>query len=271
MKKPKKPPTAFEVEFRGPGVYPELIPLGALSRALTAVQRLAVGHDTPQNDDDEEGSEPSVGGNVGLLQVIRGSAIYQIATPAPLAVQNLRETGDVLKEPDSLGDRDYILGPLDELSSVAKSLSAIIIIKQPGRGGVVLATIAGNSYANLSEKLLITGNTTLFGRVERVGGATANKCGLRIANRSRMLFCEVPTQSIARLLGEKLYEDVAVRGLATWIKTTWRVVGFKIHTVSQPRLGSAREMIDALRNAGGSDWDKIDDPEAFLKETVGAR
>ena len=116
MAVPKKPQPAFEVLLDGKGVYPERVPLRSLSRALAAVQRLAVGHGTPAEDEDS-GETP-----FGLLQVRRGSAVYQFATQhADAALANLRATGRVLGDPEQIGDREFILSPLDDLSAVAKS------------------------------------------------------------------------------------------------------------------------------------------------------
>lgn len=255
------------MEFDGPGIYPELIPLGVLSRALTAVQRLAAG---PEVLEDEEGEELTPTEKIGLLQVKRGSAVYQIATrQGELAIANLRESGRVLENPDSIGDREFMLSPLDELSAVSRSLDSPIILREPGKQGAILARIVPTSYADVSKKLLIRGDTSIFGRIERVGGATEVKCGLRVVGRPRMLFCKVATSETARKLGQKLYEHVVVRGSASWLKTVWRVVAFTIHEVHQPRLKPGPEMIDALRSAGGSDWDKIEDPQAYLEEVTG--
>ena len=86
-----------------------------------------------------------------------------------------------------------------------------------------------------------------------------------------MLICRVESAEVARTLGQKLYEEVAVHGTAYWIKTSWRIVRFFIHDVHQPKIGSAEETIEALRNAGGSGWDEIADPVSFLEEVRGER
>ena len=262
MSQPKKPPPAFEMHFQRPGIYPEEVPLGVLSRAFAALQRLALGDDELVDDDEESALVPE---GFSLVQVKRGSAIYQIATRKPeLAIARLRQTGGVLDDPESIGDKDFMLGPLDELSAVSRSLDSPILLKTPGRDGVVLATIVPTSYSHVSKSLFVEGETTLFGRVERVGGATERKCGLRIPNRVRMLFCRVASDDVARRLGQKLYQNVSAQGTAHWMKTTWRIVRFTIREIHQPKLKPFRKMIDDLRNAGGSDWDKYPDPEAYL-------
>jgi hypothetical protein len=269
---PKRLPPAFEMKFKRPGISPEEIPLGILSRALAALQRLAIG-DAAGADEEETDHEPDaliIPEGFGLVGVRRGSAIYQVATRKPeLAIARLSQTGSVLENPESIGDGEFMLGPLYELSAVSRSLESAIILKRPGKGGDVLAVIGPNSYSRVSDSLFVEGDTTLFGRVERVGGATSTKCGLRLSHRTRMLFCSVEGDELARELGQKLYQNVAAHGTAQWMKTTWKVIRFSIREISQPKMKPFSKMIDDLRNAGGSDWDKIADPEAFLGEVAG--
>lgn len=250
------------MQFDKAGIYPEAVPLNVLSRALSALQRLALGEEAHGDDDDEESLPPE---SFGLLHVKRGSAIYQIATRfADVAISRLTETGSVIANPESIGERDFILSPLEELSAVSKALACPIVIRRPGRDGEVLATIMPTSFGDVSKGLFVKGETTLFGRVERVGGATSVKCGLRLPNRTRMLHCHVESNDVARDLGQKLYQNVSAKGTAHWMKTNWKVVRFSIRQIRQPKLKPFSEMIDSLRNAGGSDWDHIKDPEAFL-------
>ena len=266
MAKQKKPNPAFEVDFNGAGIYPEMIPLSFLSRVLSAVRRLAAGEAGSEEDEASGQAEAEV----GLLQVKRGSAVYQFTAPA-LALAHLRAAGKVLARPETIGDRDYILNPVEELSSVAKSLHCSVVLKEPGKDGIVLAKIEPGSYSSISQRLLIQGETAIMGRVVRVGGATEQKCGLRVRDQSRMLICKVESADIARKLGQRLYEEVAAYGKATWLKTNWKIVAFTVKEVQQPKLGPAEEAIEALRKAGGKGWDDIPDPEAFIEEVSGKR
>src|SRR5262245_13838516 len=119
MAKPKKPTTTFEAVFEGPGVYPEVIPLSQLARVLSAVQRLAAGYEA---GDEEEEVRETPEWKIGLLNVRRGSAVYGFAAPVPaVALGNLRETGEALERPERIEGREYILGPVEELSAIARS------------------------------------------------------------------------------------------------------------------------------------------------------
>lgn len=260
-----KPSPAFEVY--APAIFPERVPFHALAKLISAVQRLAAG---PSSDEIDETLDDGVDNLFGLLGVKRGSSRYEISSLWPeQSVKNIRDVGKVLVKPDTIGPREYILGPVHTLSEISRSLNSMIQIREPGRSGAILATIQPSTYSALSERLLVKGETTIFGKVERVGGATSKKCGLRLVGRSKMLICNVHNQEVARRLGQKLYEEVSVSGVAQWLKTTWNVVHFNIRDLCQANQKSTDDIIKSLRDAGGDGWDKVDDPEAFLNDVAG--
>jgi hypothetical protein len=257
----------FEVLFEGNGIYPEAIPLGALTQTLSAIRRLAAGAELP--DEDEEFDAPD-DGSIRLLEVVRGSAVFRFVGPAAAtAVAHLRGAGKVLDNPEELGDNDYVLNPIERLSATARRLACSIVVREPGSDKAVLARIGPTSYQQISERLFVTGDTAFSGRVERVGGATEMRCGLRVPFQTRMLFCTVASPEVARQLGEYLYRPVSVQGRARWIKNNWRVVHFTVTSVSPLSDGSLGEAFRALREAGGMGWDEISDPRSYLEEVSG--
>jgi len=200
-----------------------------------------------------------------LVGVRRGSALYSLAGPSPAVVGvHLRVLGGVIERPDQIGENDYVLHPVGALSQAASKLECRITIREPGPGGAVLANIGPETYGNLTRSVLITGQTEFGGKVERVGGATRSRCGLRVAFQKRMLICQVPNPADARTLGENLYKRVAVSGEAAWIKSTWRVFAFRVEAVRPLKEGSLSEKIRAIREAGGSDWDRVSDVRGYL-------
>ena len=200
-----------------------------------------------------------------LVRVRRGSARYALAGPSrAVAGANLRILGDVIRHPDQIGENDYLLRPVHVLSRAASKLECKISIREPGPGGVILARIGPETYTDLSKSILISGQTEFGGKVERVGGATRSKCGLRVPFQKRMLICRVPDSAVARTLGENLYRRVVVSGEAAWIRTTWRVYAFRIESVRPLKEGSLSDKLQAIRQAGGSDWDRIKDVRAYL-------
>jgi hypothetical protein len=271
MKKQKKPLPVFEVVFDGPGLVPELIPLGTLTQALSAIRILASGAQAPDEESEEDLEPDDADGAIRLLDVKRGSAVYRFVCPKDDgAVGHLRGAGKAIENPQEVGEKDYILSPIERLSATAKRLSCKIILRQAGGKNGVLAKIEPESYGRLSESIFISGDTSFAGRVERVGGATCMRCALRVSFQSRLLFCSVESAEVSRQLGEYLYRDVAVQGHARWIKNTWRVVSFRVKSVTMVDRKPLSDAFQELRDAGGSGWDEITDPRRHLEEACGA-
>ncbi len=263
---PKSPAPVFEIVFEGEGIYPEEIPLGTLSRALSAVQRIAGGDDFLEEEKEEED------GSLRLLGVRRGSAVFKLGVKSTSpAVSHLRLVGKVLANPEEAGQNDFLLRPIEQLSTIARSLNCSITIREARGKKGILAKIEPSSYESISGSLLVKGETSFVGKVQRVGGATDTKCGLRVGFQHRMLICKVARAEVARKLGEKLYQEVVVHGTAHWLKNSWRLFSFKIQDISQPVQGSLIDAFDELRKAGGKAWDTVEDPTAYLEEVCGER
>ena len=127
-------------------------------------------------------------------------------------------------------------------------------------------SVREDDYQRVSDRLFVTGETTIVGTVQRAGGATEMKCLLRVPGRRRLLYCGVNSQQLVRRLGQHLYEEIAAMGTAKWIHRTWRIHAFTINDFTQPRLGSVPEAIQELRSAGLSAWDEVGDPEKYIRE-----
>lgn len=261
-KKQPTPPT-FDVRFVGPDLAPEKIPLRAVSSALSAVQDLAAGRDpfeTPH-------VPPEKG--ISLVDVRSGSAVYRVASHAPAeAITNLKRVA-VLLSPE--GDSDFesdgivaALRPIESLSEVCRSIGCQVEVALAGAS--LLFTVGREDFRRISSQLMLRGDTTVVGTVERVGGATGMRCLMRVPGRRRILYCDVDNRDLVRRLGQHLYEDIAATGSATWINRSWRIYQFKIRDFTQPKLGNPKEAIDKLRKAGLKAWDEISNPEAFIRE-----
>ena len=74
---PKKPTAVFEAVFTGGGVYPEKMPLGKVSEALSAIKRLAMGEVFGAEDDDEDEAENE---EVRLIDVQRSASAVFVKT-----------------------------------------------------------------------------------------------------------------------------------------------------------------------------------------------
>ncbi|GMU24725.1 MAG: hypothetical protein AMXMBFR13_47970 [Phycisphaerae bacterium] len=246
---------------------PEAISFRVLARALSAVQRLV----SEEEDQEEQVHENVSRTDLHLLDVKRGSATYPVyAERQEEVLARLKLTGQILAAPERADEVPATLSPVEDLSAIARSLGCEIEFKLPGKDSQVLARITPVSYESIVGTVFVSGDTTIAGRVERVGGATELHCGLRVHQQpERMLICRVESTEVARELGQHLYENVVVDGTATWYRRNWRLRSFSIRSVHQVKRRSLVDGIRALRAAGGSAWDSIEDPKQFLHEVRG--
>lgn len=258
----------FEVRFVAPALIPEKIPLRAVSDALSAVQDLASGRDPF-----ETAQVPPEKG-IGLVDVRSGSAVYACVSRAPdEALANLKRVGEMLSAPDSAETIDTngdglvaALRPIQALSEVAKHIGCRLEVSVGRRRRRTLLTVEASDFKTLSERLLLTGEKTIIGEIQRVGGATGMRCLLRVPGRRRILYCDVKNKDLVRRLGQHLYEQIAATGTAVWIHRSWYIYRFTINNFTQPRIGDLNEAIEGLRQAGLDAWDHVRDPESVIRE-----
>ena len=257
----KRKPVLY-VRFTGGDISPERVSLSALTQTLNAIRQLSsngVSHHTHTS------GEPADPGMFQLVGVKRGSALYQFDGRTS-GLFKLRDIGHLLENPEAAGEVDFNFRAITELSSVTTRLRCKITIGGRLEDGklVILARIGPDTWSNLRNALFVEGDTSIFGTVKRVGGATEMRCSIRLPPDGRLLYCKVDGAELSRRLGRYLYEDVLLNGSATWLRSNWRIVDFIVRSVSQPKQGNIVETFEALRDAGGDAWDAIVDPQAFL-------
>jgi len=263
MAKKKAEPTII-VRFIGESITPANVPIGTVTSALSAVQDLASGRNRFETQHVPRDK------SIGLVDVRSGSASYVCVSRAPVeAVTNLKLVGQILSDGDAVDSEGSHLvaamQPIEDLSKIARANDCRLEVYQSGRRTPMFVIEEGD-FARLSNKLFLTGETTIIGNVKRVGGATGMKCLLRVEGRRRILYCELKNREVARRLGQHLYEDIAATGTAVWIHRSWYVYKFTIQDFSQPRLGDTKGSLEELRKAGLDAWDKIAEPEKFIRE-----
>jgi hypothetical protein len=260
-----KPTPTFEVRLVAPDLIPENLPLRAVNAVLSAVQDLASGRDS------YEVSHVPLEKGISLAKVRSGSAVYSCVSRSPdEARANLSHVGKLLSSANAAElEEDGLvvaLGPIESLSEVAKVNGCQIEVALIGGRRLPLFVITEDAFQRVSERLLLRGETTVVGRVERAGGATSMRCLLRVPGRRRGLYCNVEGKKLVQRLGQHLYEQIAATGTATWIHRTWRIYKFTIKDFTQPQLGDPNEALEELREAGLRAWDGIENPDAFIQE-----
>jgi len=275
---PRKKPTAdFIIRLTAEGLRPWSVPARNLARILEAVQRLIDQREESDDDEKEDGPDgaragPSLTASVvRLIDIKTGSAAYQVASPSPeAAVRLLSETATAIGAPDKAEWTQPTLSSLKELSDVARSLGCIIEFRRPptkGQSyGSVLATIRPETYEAISGSAFVSGHTSVFAKIERVGGVVEKHCGIHVRGQARMVICRVGGEDLVRQLGKYIYHDVVLIGTATWLRKSLHLKSFHITAFEPPKTGSVLDALQNVYDAGGKVWDTIPDPDGYIAE-----
>ncbi|MGA2584002.1 MAG: hypothetical protein ABSG31_12050 [Tepidisphaeraceae bacterium] len=267
----KKPKADFVIRLVGPGMHPWRVPMRSLTRLLDAVQRLV--EQREEIDDEIPPSERAVveyGDRVlRLLDVKNGSATYPIAAfDGTSALAVLRETATSIRSPEKSEWGPATISSIQSLSDTAKSLNCEIEFRSTAdrkQYGDVIAKITPSTFAEVSGSAFVQSDTSVYGKIERVGGAVEMHCGLRLPDHPRkMIICRVIGEDLVRELGQYLYQSVIVTGSAIWIRSNWQLKKMTITSFERPKTGSIREALDHIYKAGGNAWDKVKDPAAMI-------
>ncbi len=265
--------TEFVIRIVGPTISPRGVPMRSLTRVLNAVQRLIERTEEGEVElveGEESEIEPRLSIPLHLVAVKRGSAAYSVTSDAPAALDTIAETGRWLQDPIHSDWEPEILSPIEDLSAVAKALGCYIEFTRFGRDAEVLATITSRSYDEMAQYAFVKGDGTVGGFLERVGGATKMHCGLRLADQPRkMIICPVATASLVRDLGQYVYKSIRVSGTVTWFRKNWRVKNVLVNSFEPTKEGSILQALDRIYEAGGKDWDNVEDVDGLLSDMRG--
>jgi hypothetical protein len=103
---------------------------------------------------------------------------------------------------------------------------------------------------------LLEGETELFGKVERVGGATP-RVALRVAEKLAV-YCDV-SMEIAKELGHHLYSWVGVAGKARWNPFDGSIETFRVERLLPYEEVPITQAVVRLAEAVGKYWGEVRD------------
>jgi hypothetical protein len=111
----------------------------------------------------------------------------------------------------------------------------------------------------------ISGRTTIFAKVMRVGGAPP-KVLVRLPDGERRTF-QVLDKKVAEELGAKLYQFAVLHGTARWFRGTQKLDTFKVTSVGSynEKKASPADTMAALSRIMGHHWQGVD-ADAYLRE-----
>lgn len=111
----------------------------------------------------------------------------------------------------------------------------------------------------------VSGITSVYGILERVGGAVGPTAGIRPLSGGNQLTVRVASLELAQRLARHLYEVVGLQGRAKWRVGTWDLVDFEVYEVLDYKTVPAARAVQQLESASPGAWDDIDPVEYVRK------
>jgi hypothetical protein len=241
----------FQINILGPA-GPEEVSVGYLFEFLGRLEKLVKEYASAK------GLEiPAEGPILSLIDVKTGSEGLVLSVPAPAA------------RAISAASKAVLLGDYAELPRLAHQ--ELFGISEQLRQRDWSASFEENLAVGIApakitpdrgvpappEPTKIRGTTTLLARCLRVGGATVPKAEIRLSQTGELLYVAV-SEEIARALGRRLYDEVALEGTATWDAETWKILDFRITRATDFTRVEPHKAMEELAQTAGGHWDGVD-------------
>lgn len=114
-----------------------------------------------------------------------------------------------------------------------------------------------------SKQYQISGETTIYGQLIRVGGVKP-RATLRVAE-GEDIFCDIKEHQVHQL-ASKLYQRVSLTGIASWDIDTYKILSFKVTDFEELEEVPIDKAIQDLAKTIGKYYEDVDDPIAYIQK-----
>ncbi|MCY4527050.1 MAG: hypothetical protein OXB89_10650 [Anaerolineaceae bacterium] len=252
----------FEVRVTGEHFSLEAIRPGKVTKLLNTLESFVIAivkQENPKLDLTEDGA-------LGFTSIESGSIVAGLTSPHEEVGRAWRKTGKKINSGD-FADFPYETRELfREFVGFNLKYNTETEFWEYNGASNLLAVV--RSDTTLPDTAIITGTTTLYGELLRIGGERTPTAQFRFAG-SRPLTCQVKTTELAKEMAERLYKVVGVKGTGKWEAASKRLLAFRIDELTAYRETSITEAFESLRDISGKYYDEIDDVNAFITDLRG--
>lgn len=240
----------IRMAITGSGVSPETVPLHDLAEILAGIEKLLLACSSGSTQ------KTSPGVPVSLVGIEDGSASLVISVEEPHS-SALSRVSKAVANDDYLELPDPVLRELDRFSKSVERRGWRFEIKEHSPLGIPYARIESKRLPEAVDHAPVEGTTTIYGRCLRVGGATKPKAEIRLTSSSKILNVEL-SESDAKELATRLYEEVILEGRVTWDIATWEIQSFRVSHITPYRQTDPVIAFKELAEAAQDRWDGVD-------------
>ena len=203
-------------------------------------------------------------GVLRLSSLTEGSLNLACSTPYKEAGPALRIVGSAAEDGDSSRLPVKARLPVLKLLKFSKDHNSSIDFREADgeRSRLILLT-PETYFSTPADPALITGTTTLYGELRRIGGDEP-KAYIRFFIDGDIHGCEVSTPDLAQEIAKHLYKIIGVRGSAKWKVETMKLHSFCIEELTEYRQTSLTEAFDSLSEVAAKHYADLEDVDAFV-------
>jgi hypothetical protein len=188
----------------------------------------------------------------GSIRLGFKSILPSVVIPAYLSVASAVNKNEFASLPGS--SRRAI----DKIISFTRRHHCVADLHSPDNGELI-ASITPST--NTQVPGLAQGQTTIYGRILRVGGKNPRVTVETVTGDS--IFCDVSFE-IAQELGRRLYEFAEFSGMAIWNPNDWQIEEFRIESFTPTGTKTPEQGMNELRSLVGRYFEDIDDVDSYI-------
>lgn len=246
----------LQIKFTGKDMRPNIVRARDLADVIRSYEDAVVSIAARQNPEIKKDILA-----VSLTDIQEGSAVFTLdARSSDIMAPAADRLTEALQSLSFSDLPEPVFNLFSSLRTFARSYGCVAHISSR----LAQAVIDENSEPVTA--VVTSGQTTLYGMVRRVGGRDP-VVWLRKFD-DKVVICQVTVEQ-CKYLANFLYEEVGLKGTASWFFGSGELKSFKVEEVLPYRKTSPVLAFRKLREEFGDSFDSIDDPEQFVAEVRG--
>ena len=245
----------FELKFFGNDISPEKVKPSEIAQLLANFERIIINQaqfESPGIDSDEVLFCFDKLDDKSLDLIFKTLKLKDILLSSYLTVATAFTTGDYSKIDKSA------ITPLKDIVKFTKKHNCEGSFKLNDE---TISSFNSNVEINYNLPQSIKGETTIYGKIIRVGGEEP-RIHFRTSDDEKLIF-DID-ESLAKKLASKLYEFIGLIGTATWNINNFRIENFKIDSIIELDNKPITEILDEIKGVIGKYWDEVEDLDSYL-------
>lgn len=232
----------MEIRLIGGGISPATIRASELADIIKSIEESVVGMISSEYPEQGEAVV------FGLVSIQEGSARLGFCSSLPAVT-----LAAFITISGAISANNYSKLPIRSIKAVkavadfARRKQCVAEFRVHGRPEVPVAQLTAASEVPIPAAKFLSSKTTIYGRVERIGGATP-KVSIRLPQHDTLI-CDIAEQQAIEL-ARHLYGWVGIAGEAKWAADTLTIDQFSVDSITnytdQPVTASMKKLSAAL-------------------------